>query len=372
MGSSEKIGEAEALQATETTGDCLSSPSCSAHDITSMSDLLPRRMKTKMSPMAPIETFTEEEVLAIANRDKTPVMIATLDGDTNGEQYLCGNKRGASLPPEIAAEGSWAQKYYQQKGDYYECDFRTHRQADYYTVLKNYTAGRFNSLDPDRLRSVEELLTAGETYLMQHARTNGSECPSEVQTAFQEFVPLKKVRNQYSHPLTLSGKTLASTVLRKLRVSLLNDEFDFIKGTKNLMLLGADYAETVLENYGKLRDKLFLDPNKRCPQRFQITYSQGPSPIHSPGPHRLDLTQKRQPQGRARKHSSSTSLSMPGVLKAHLIPQLRVLRVHWEVRRTRPRSPQDTSFPTDQSQSTDAQQSSETIRSPRPHKRPRL
>ncbi|KAL3699135.1 hypothetical protein R1sor_017157 [Riccia sorocarpa] len=461
MGSSEKIGEAE----TETAADCLCPPSCSAHDITSMSDLLPRRMKTKVWPMSPIETFTEEEVLAIANRDNTPVMIATLDGDTNGEQYLCGNKRGASLPPEIIAEGSWAQKYYQQVAvlndtlkemqesfqpvwelaksqqallvavEIYdglltvanqgmqlrfktwdveyrkaiitrECDFRTHRQADYYTVLKNYTAGRFNSLDPDRLRSVEELLTAGETYLMQHARTNGFECPSEVRTAFQEFVPLKKERNQYSHPLTLSGKTLAYTVLRKLRVSLLNDEFDFIKGTKNLMLLGADYAETVLENYGKLRDKLFLDPNKRSPQRFQITYSQGPSPIHSPGPASPGPNQEasttgegsqtfelNQPFDDARSPESPPNSSAQSPLGSPLVltyPDFsRSLRPSQQlpsaevpspnqslyIGRTRPRNPQDTSpesFPTDRSHSADAQPSSETIRSPRPHKRPRL
>ncbi|KAL3683724.1 hypothetical protein R1sor_001746 [Riccia sorocarpa] len=93
MGSSEKTAEAETLQATETTSDCLCPPSCSAHDITSMSDLPARRKKTKVWPMSPIQTLTEEEVLAIANRDKTPVMIAVLDGDINGEQYLCGNKR---------------------------------------------------------------------------------------------------------------------------------------------------------------------------------------------------------------------------------------------------------------------------------------
>ncbi|KAL3683723.1 hypothetical protein R1sor_001745 [Riccia sorocarpa] len=374
---------------------------------------------------------------------------------------------GVSVPPDIAAEGTWAQKYYQQVAvlsdtlkemqesfqpvwelaksqqallvavEIYdgllavanqgmqllfktwdvedrkaiitrECDFRTYKQADYYTVLKNYTAGRFNSLDPDRLRDVEELLTAGETYLTQHARTNGFECPSEVRTAFQEFVPLKKERNQYSHPLTLSGKTLATTVLQKLRVSLLNDEFEFIKGTKDLILLGADYAETILENYGKVRDKLFLDPNKRCPQRFQTTYSRGPSPIYSPGPasrgpnqetattgegsETLELNQlfdARSPESppNSSAQSPQSPLGSPLVLTypdfsrslrpPQQLPSAEIPSSSQSLHtgRTRPRSPHDNSpesSPTDPSLSTDAEQSSGTIRSTKPHKRPRL
>ncbi|KAL2635604.1 hypothetical protein R1flu_007083 [Riccia fluitans] len=537
MGSSERTREADALHAREENEDSLCPPTSSAHDITSMSDLPPRRMKTKMWPMSPIETLTEEEVLSIANRDKTPVMIAVLDGDTSCEQYLCGNKResckvvaatfgwncetppidyeslpsllleekalignliminvnlpGASLPPEVAAEGSWAQKYYQQVAvlsetlkemqesfqpvwelaksqqallvsvEIYdgllavanqgmqllfkswnvddrkaiitkECDFRTHKQADYYSVLKNYTTGRFDSLDPDRLRGVEELLTAGETYLVQHARTNGFECPSfflissllqeppgratveathaEIRAAFQEFLPLKKDRNQYSHPLTLARKALASSVLQKLRVSLLNDEFDFIKGTKDLMLMGADYAETILENYGKVRHKLFLDPNKRCPQRFQTNYSQDLTPLDSPGATSpppnpalpttgessqsfelnplFDVRSPESPPYTSLAQSPQSPLGSPLVLtypdfSRSLRPpqQLSSLEIpsprqNLYIGRTRPRSPQNSlspeSSPTGQTQNADPQQSSDTIRSPRNHKRPKL
>ncbi|CAM6128174.1 unnamed protein product [Calypogeia fissa] len=314
-----------------------------AHDITSLSDLPGKRMKTKLWPMSPIESLTAEEVMAIANRDQTPIMIAVVDGDDNGEKYLCANKRGVTLPPEVAAEGSWAKKYYQQvavlnnsikemqesfqpvwelaKGQQAllvsvevfdgllavanqglqllykswthedmkaiitrECDFRVQKQVHYYSVLKNYTMGRFSSLDQARLQSVEDLLLAGETYLIHHARTNGFECPSDIRALFQEFLPLKRDRNEYSHPLTLARKRLASTVLQKLRASVVNDEFDFIKGTKNLILLGADYAESVLQSYGKVRQKLFLDPKRRNKQKPGSNSSPDDSPRESP-PH---------------------------------------------------------------------------------------
>ncbi|OAE33880.1 hypothetical protein AXG93_3037s1030 [Marchantia polymorpha subsp. ruderalis] len=426
MGSPGRSGEGETLQDPEEAQACISPPSCSAHDITSMSDLPARRMKTKMWPMSPIETLTQEEVLSIANRDRTPVMIAVLDGDTSGEQYLCSNKRGASLPPEIAAEGSWAQMYYQQvavlsdtlKGmqesfqpvwelaksqqallvsvEIYDgllaianqgmqvlfkswsvedrkaivtkqCDFRTHKQADYYTVLKNYTLGNFESLDRERFKNVEDLLIAGETHLMQHAKMNGFQCPS---------------------------------------------------GTKNLILLGADYAETVLANYGRVRQNLFLDPNKRCPQRSQSTRSAELTPQDSPGPsspgtqtaevrigqnsltgrssyagetinETFDLHSSESPPYSSLGPGSQSPLGSPLVLtfpvfseslrQSQPLPALDIPpssppNQSIYIGRTHPRSPESSpsSHDSQHTHSTEMPESSDTTRSPKGYKRPRL
>lgn len=191
-----------------------------------------------------------------------------------------------------------------------------------------------------------------------------------------------------------------------------------MQGTKNLILLGADYAETVLANYGRVRQNLFLDPNKRCPQRSQSTRSAELTPQDSPGPsspgtqtaevrigqnsltgrssyagetinETFDLHSSESPPYSSLGPGSQSPLGSPLVLtfpvfseslrQSQPLPALDIPpssppNQSIYIGRTHPRSPESSpsSHDSQHTHSTEMPESSDTTRSPKGYKRPRL